>query len=73
MSAYNDMEELIRLGAYRPGSDKQVDEAIELQPALEGFLTQAKSEQTDRSAGFALLEEILRARPAEEGVAQEGE
>lgn len=73
MAAYDDMEELIRLGAYRPGSDKRVDEAIELQPALEGFLTQAKSEQTDRAAGFALLEEILRALPAEEGIAQEGE
>ncbi|MEQ9518523.1 MAG: flagellar protein export ATPase FliI [Parvibaculum sp.] len=73
MSAFDDMEELIRLGAYRPGSDKRVDEAIELQPALEGFLTQAKSEQTNRSDGFALLEEILRALPPEEGIAQEGE
>lgn len=72
LATYDDMEELIRLGAYRPGSDKKVDEAIYYQPALEGFLSQAKSEQTNRSAGFELLDEILRARPIEDE-AQEGE
>ncbi len=72
LATYDDMEELIRLGAYRPGSDKRVDEAIYYQSALEGFLSQAKSERTDRAAGFALLEEILRAQPIEEE-AQEGE
>ncbi len=30
MAAYSDMEELIRLGAYRPGSSPEVDEAIRL-------------------------------------------
>ena len=32
MATYADMEELIRLGAYRPGSSPEVDEAIALQP-----------------------------------------
>ncbi len=73
LATYDDMEELIRLGAYRPGSDRQVDEAIHYQPALEGFLSQAKSDHTDRQTGFALLEEILRAQPVEEGNTQEGE
>ncbi len=73
LATYDDMEELIRLGAYQPGSDERVDEAIHYQSALEGFLSQNKSERTDRSAGFALLEEILRARPAEIKGAQEGE
>ena len=72
LATYDDMEELIRLGAYRPGTDKKVDEAIHYQPALEEFLSQAKSEQTNRSAGFELLDEILRASPVEEE-AQEGE
>tara|TARA_R110002110_G_scaffold75604_6_gene199760 strand:+ start:1293 stop:2639 length:1347 start_codon:yes stop_codon:yes gene_type:complete len=73
LATYDDMEELIRLGAYRPGSDGKVDEAIFYQPALEGFLSQAKSEQTDRAAGFSLLEEILRAQPVDISEAQEGE
>src|SRR5499427_2445444 len=40
MATYADMEELIRLGAYRPGSSREVDEAIGLHPALEAFLGQ---------------------------------
>ncbi len=73
LATYDDMEELIRLGAYRPGSDARVDEAIYYQSALEEFLSQTKSECTDRSTGFALLEEILRSRPEEKKGAQEGE
>src|SRR5919202_3910538 len=46
MSLYADMEELIRLGAYRKGSDPEVDEAIRLQPAFEAFLAQGKEDAT---------------------------
>ena len=46
MATYSDMEELIRLGAYRPGSSPEVHEAIGLHPALEAFLTQHKAECT---------------------------
>ena len=38
MATYADMEELIRLGAYRPGSSAEVDEAIRLHEPLEAFL-----------------------------------
>ena len=37
MATYADMEELIRLGAYRPGSSPEVDEAIRLHPAVGGL------------------------------------
>src|SRR3546814_6277218 len=40
MATYEDMAELIRLGAYRLGSDPRVDEAIHYQPMLESFLKQ---------------------------------
>src|SRR5881628_308359 len=40
MATYTDMEELIRLGAYRTGSSAEVDEAIRLHPPLEAFLAQ---------------------------------
>ena len=44
MATYADMEELIRLGAYRPGSSAEVDEAIRLRGPLEEFLAQNKEE-----------------------------
>lgn len=59
LSTYEDMAELIRLGAYRQGSDPQVDEAIHYYPALEAFLAQAKTDRTDLAAGYAQLAEIL--------------
>jgi flagellum-specific ATP synthase len=59
MATYADMEELIRLGAYRPGSSPEVDEAIRFQPALDAFLRQGKAETTGRVEGYARLAAIL--------------
>lgn len=59
MATYADMEELIRLGAYRHGSSPEVDEAIRLQPALDSFLKQGKSEATALKEGYQQLAQIL--------------
>lgn len=59
MSTYDDMEEMIRLGAYRPGSDPRTDEAIAYHDRLEDFLNQNKDKGTDLETGFEMLEEIL--------------
>jgi flagellum-specific ATP synthase len=59
MSAYSDMEEMIRLGAYRKGSDPQVDEAIHYNPAIEAFLRQGKGERSTLDQGYAELAAIL--------------
>jgi flagellum-specific ATP synthase len=59
LSTYEDMSELIRLGAYRRGSDAKVDQAIELYPALEDFLAQGKNEHADLASGYAALAQIL--------------
>ncbi|WP_349368062.1 flagellar protein export ATPase FliI [Salinarimonas sp.] len=61
MATYADMEELIRLGAYRPGSSPEVDEAIALNPDLEGFLGQGKEESTSIGDGYRRLAELLDA------------
>jgi flagellum-specific ATP synthase len=53
------MEELIRLGAYRKGSDPVVDRAIALNPALEAFLAQQREERTGIADGYTMLETIL--------------
>ena len=59
LATYADMEELIRLGAYRTGSTPDVDRAIELNSALESFLGQEKNEKTSFTEGFQALEAIL--------------
>jgi flagellum-specific ATP synthase len=59
LATYGDMEELIRLGAYRAGSSAEVDEAIRLQPALEAFLAQGKEEATNLADGYRRLAQIL--------------
>ena len=60
MATYADMEELIRLGAYRPGSSADVDEAIGLHQPLEDFLGQGKDESTSMAGGYQRLAEILK-------------
>ena len=64
MATYSDMEELIRLGAYRPGSSPEVDEAIGLHQPLEAFLGQNKEESTSLSEGYERLAAILSAPAA---------
>jgi flagellum-specific ATP synthase len=59
MATYADMEELIRLGAYRPGSSAEVDQAIALHGPLEDFLGQDKDEASTLGEGYARLEQIL--------------
>ncbi len=59
MATFADMEELIRLGAYRKGSSPEVDRAIELEPAFEAFLQQGKGESTRLNEGYDRLAAIL--------------
>jgi flagellum-specific ATP synthase len=59
ISTYEDMAELIRLGAYRKGSDPAVDQALLIYPQIEEFLGQHKDEKTMIEEGFARLAAIL--------------
>ncbi len=59
ITVYEDMAELIRLGAYRKGSDKAVDESLILYPQLEEFLNQNKDESTGIADSFKRLAGIL--------------
>jgi flagellum-specific ATP synthase len=65
MATYADMEELIRLGAYRAGTSPEVDEAIAMNPPLEQYLSQRKEESTSITEGYTRLEQIV-GRPATE-------
>ncbi len=59
LSTYEDMAELIRLGAYRKGSDAAVDEAISYYPLLEEFLSQKTGDNASLEDGYQRLYEIL--------------
>jgi flagellum-specific ATP synthase len=58
------MAELIRLGAYRRGSNAEVDEAIYYFPRIEAILRQSKAERTDLDTCYRLLAEALSLPPA---------
>ena len=59
ITTYEDMAELIRLGAYRKGSDADVDKAIEIYPQLDEFLAQNKKEQNNIDETFDQLNIIV--------------
>lgn len=59
LATYEDMAELIRLGAYRRGTDAAVDEAMHYYAMLEAFLSQKKTEPTDLAASYQLLADVL--------------
>ena len=59
LATFGDMEELIRLGAYRKGSNPEVDRAIAVNPAIEAFLNQAKDDSTVFDVGYNALAKIL--------------
>jgi flagellum-specific ATP synthase len=59
MATYDNMAELIRLGAYRRGSDPEIDEAIHYHEPLEAFMRQQKGETADLASGYQQLAEIL--------------
>ena len=67
VSVYEDMSELIRLGAYRQGSDHHVDEAIHYNSAIEEFLRQTKGEQSGLEECYRSLADALDMNYAPEG------
>jgi flagellum-specific ATP synthase len=53
------MADLVRMGAYRMGTDPAVDEALTLGPRIEALLRQDRAERTDLDAAFQLLRDLL--------------
>jgi len=59
LAVYEDMAELIRLGAYRRGTDPDIDEAIHFYPAIEGFLAQEIGDRSLLDSVYAELAQLL--------------
>ncbi|HEY4942865.1 MAG TPA: flagellar protein export ATPase FliI [Rhizomicrobium sp.] len=63
MAVYDDMAELIRLGAYKSGTNAEVDMAVKVYPQLEAFLSQKKDERSAFTECYAALEKIMGSAP----------
>ena len=59
MATYENMAELIRLGAYRRGTDPEVDRAMQFYPQLESFISQREHEAANLDEGYELLAKVL--------------
>jgi flagellum-specific ATP synthase len=58
-STYQQNKDLISVGAYRPGSDPRIDQAIAKNPAILEFLQQDMNEAVDMSRSLSELSQLL--------------
>jgi flagellum-specific ATP synthase len=55
MASYRDKEDLIAIGAYQPGTDPVVDEAVAKREAIESFLQQTVDDVSDAAMADQML------------------
>jgi flagellum-specific ATP synthase len=60
LSLHADMVDMVRLGAYRAGTDTAVDEALRLTPLVEDVLRQGQDENMGFHESFLRLEQAIR-------------
>ena len=61
MSAWVEAKDLVEIGAYAPGTNPDVDEALAKRDAIEDFLCQPVGEVADAAESWARLEALVRA------------
>ena len=59
LAAYRDVRELIEIGAYAPGSDPDVDAAVQLRPAIDALLQQDLDTPTRLEDAWRQLLELV--------------
>jgi flagellum-specific ATP synthase len=65
LAALRDKEDLIAIGAYQPGTDPLVDEALAKRDAIDAFLRQAPYERSDAAGADAELCALAGSAPGE--------
>ncbi len=65
-STYQENRDLVAVGAYQPGSNPQLDEAINLWPSIIEFLRQHQNENVDTASSVEQLRELFDAVAATE-------
>jgi len=59
LAAHARSEDLVRIGAYKPGTDEELDRAMRALPALKSFLEQDSSEQMTFRDSVARLKAMV--------------
>ncbi|MDR0858822.1 MAG: FliI/YscN family ATPase [Oscillospiraceae bacterium] len=59
MAVYNQAEDLVNIGAYKAGSNPEIDNAIKLRPQIQAFLKQDFRESADFEATQEKMKKIL--------------
>ena len=79
LALQGDMADMVRLGAYRAGTDPAVDEALRLTPLIDEFLRQSKGDRSGFLESFERLDRALSGLPRDgsrlsplEGLPQDG-
>mgnify|MGYP001191378640 CR=1 FL=1 len=54
-----EIEDMIRLGAYKKGHDLRSDRSVELRPLIESFLKQTPEEKSDFHTTVSALEALV--------------
>jgi flagellum-specific ATP synthase len=63
MATYNQSRDLVTLGAWRPGANPQLDQAVALWPAVQKYLDQDLSERSTFDASLAELAGLFAGEP----------
>ena len=64
-STYQENRDLVAVGAYQPGSNPQLDEAIALWPSIIEFLRQHQNQSVTTAASLEQLRELFDAEAAQ--------
>jgi flagellum-specific ATP synthase len=59
IAIYEEHRELIQIGAYPHGSNRQIDQAIRMKPAIDEYLIQLRSQIVPPEEAWLLLEQLL--------------
>jgi len=59
MATYRDAQDLISIGAYKPGSNPVIDQAVQLRKPIEDFLIQPMNEAHGMEETLARMQKLL--------------
>ena len=59
LAKWGNIAEMVKLGAYRAGSDAETDRAVEIGPRIEAMLRQGRTDRSALTESLALLQELM--------------